>query len=178
VRIEDGAIQVAGSAFPGYLGQSAVQGAEWLDTGDLGHLDEDGFLFVTGRRKHVLITGYGRNVSPEWVESELSLEPAIAQAMVLGEAQPFLAAVVVPARGAANEAVAGAIERANARLPDYARVRRFVVSREPFAAAGGTLTDNGRLRRDAIVARHAEALDLLFADRPHTQTTDPAHEVL
>ena len=178
VRIDCGAIQVAGNVFPGYLGQPASSADNWLDSGDLGHLDDDGFLYVTGRCKHLLITGYGRNVSPEWVESELTLSPAIAQVMVLGEAQAFLGAIVVPARAAAPEAVARAIADANARLPDYARVRRFLVAAEPFTVGNGLLTDNARLRRDAIASRYDAALATLFATPASVPSQDLAHDVL
>ena len=98
VRVDDGAILVEGHAFPGYLGQPPACDA-LLDTGDLGHVDADGYLYVTGRRKHVLITGYGRNVSPEWIEAELSLCPGIAQSFVVGDGRPYCGAVVVPRRG-------------------------------------------------------------------------------
>ena len=175
-RIEAGAIQVSGNVFPGYLGESASTRDGWLDTGDLGHLDEDGFLHVTGRRKHVLITGYGRNVSPEWVEAELSLSPAIAQVLVVGEAQAFLGAIVVPARDVSAEVVARALVAANAGLPDYARIQRFLVAAEPFTAANGLLTDNGRLRREAVCARYAGGLAALFSS-PAT-APDLAHDVL
>lgn len=178
VRVKGDAIQVAGNVFPGYLGQSASTREDWLDTGDLGRMDDDGFVYVTGRRKHLLITGYGRNVSPEWVEAELSLSPAIAQAMVVGEAQAFLGAIVVPARGATPDTVASAISEANARLPDYARARRFLLADEPFTTASGTLTDNGRLRRDAIAARYADRLAALFAPVSPAPLPEPAHEVL
>ncbi|HEX6266191.1 MAG TPA: AMP-binding protein, partial [Burkholderiales bacterium] len=70
---------------------------EWLGTGDLGRLDGEGFLYIEGRRKHLLITSYGRNVSPEWPEAELLAGGAIAQAAVFGEARPQLCALVVPA---------------------------------------------------------------------------------
>src|SRR3546814_875250 len=75
----DGEIEISGSVFAGYLGQTDVP-LEWWPTGDLGHLDDDGFLHVHGRKKHILITGFGRNVSPEWVETEIRAEPQILQA--------------------------------------------------------------------------------------------------
>ena len=78
----------------GYLGEPAPQG-EWLRTGDLGHF-EDGFLVLHGRKKHQFITAYGRNVNPEWVESELVQQLPIAQAWLHGEALPANVAVLVP----------------------------------------------------------------------------------
>jgi acyl-CoA synthetase (AMP-forming)/AMP-acid ligase II len=122
-------------------------------TGDLGGLDEDGFLHVLGRKREVLVTSFGRNVSPEWVESELLGHPAVAQAAVTGEGLPSLVAVLVPRPGRAA-GLAGAVEAANARLPDYARVGAFVVADEPFRRDNGLLTRGGTPDRAAIAARH------------------------
>lgn len=134
----------------------------WRATGDLGRIDEDGFLHVHGRRKHVLITSYGRNVSPEWPEAELLAGPAIAQAAVFGEAQPRLCALVVPAAGASAAAVEAQVRAANARLPDYAQIGAWVRAEAPFTAQNGLATANGRARREALWKRYAERLDGLF----------------
>ena len=69
---------------------------QWWPTGDLGSIDADGFVHVQGRKKNVLITGFGRNVSAEWVETALRGEPLVAQAAVFGEGQPALSAVLWP----------------------------------------------------------------------------------
>ena len=81
----------------------ALQDA-WWPTGDLGEIDADGFVHVRGRIKHVLITAFGRNVSPEWVETALRSEGSIAQAVVFGEAQAELSAVLWPMHPAASDA--------------------------------------------------------------------------
>lgn len=178
VRIDNGAILVSGNVFPGYLGQSDGLQDGWLDTGDLGHVDDDGFLFVTGRRKHVIISSYGRNISPEWVEAELALCPSIAQVMVIGDGQPSLGAIVVPARGAAFDAVQRDIAAANVRLPDYARVLQIVVADAPFSLENHALTDNGRLRRDVIATRHASQIAALQQATSHALDTGLLHDVL
>ena len=177
VRVRDGAIEVAGNVFAGYLGQPPPDRGAWLDTGDLGRLDDEGFLYVTGRRKNVIISSFGRNVSPEWVESELSLCPSIAQVMVIGEAQPFLSAIVVPVRGASPAEIAHDIAAVNGGLPDYARLRRFIVDAHPFTAGNASLTENGRLRREAIAARHAPAIDALYAAAPRIIPSSAIHDV-
>jgi long-chain acyl-CoA synthetase len=155
-----GEIVVAGAAVSGYVGSNHVP--RRFATGDLGHLDADGFLRVSGRRKNMFITSFGRNVSPEWVESELCEEPAIAQAAVFGEARPWNVAVIVPAPAAQHEQVRSAIEAANGRLPDYARVADWVVAARPFTASNGELTTNGRIRRAPIWARYCDELDALY----------------
>ena len=174
VRVDaDGEIRVAGSLMLGYLGSHPAATPAWLATGDLGRIDADGFLHIEGRRRNVLITSYGRNVSPEWVESELQASPAVAQAVVLGDGRPALAAVLWPARAqAADDELAQAVARANARLPDYARVARWVRGRAPFSAAGGLATANGRPRREPIERLHADGL---FPETPTALPHLPEH---
>ena len=165
VRIAaDGEILVSGSSCLGYLGDGdALAPGGWLHTGDRGRLDADGFLYVEGRHKHVLITSFGRNVAPEWPEAELAAGDAIAQAAVFGEARPRLCAVVVPRSAALTEAaIDAAISRANRRLPDYAQVEFWVRAEEPFSAANGLATTNGRIRRDAVWSRYGARLEALY----------------
>ncbi|WP_435003193.1 AMP-binding protein [Xanthomonas arboricola] len=159
VAIVDGEIQVDGVRALGYLGEQAMPPGP-VRTGDLGHVDGEGFVHITGRRKHVFITAFGRNVSPEWVESELLQHPLLAQAVVWGEAQADNVAVLWPRRpGSDDAAIAKALAEVNAGLPDYARVARFVRADAPFSAHEGLLTANGRPRRDAILARYHSAID-------------------
>ena len=135
----------------------------WLATGDLGRLDADGYLHVEGRRKNVLITSFGRNVSPEWPEAELVAGPAIAQAAVFGEARPQLCAVLVSAsRALPDAALEHQVRAANARLPDYARVHRWLRAEGRFTSQNGLATANGRPRRDAIWQAYGERLDALL----------------
>lgn len=157
---ERGEIQVESTAVGGYIGGEHV--AQRLATGDLGRFDADGFLYVNGRRKNLFVTSYGRNVSPEWVENELCDEPAIAQAAVYGEARPWNVAVIVPARTATHYQIQAAIAAANRRLPDYARIAGWLLAKEPFSAANGELTTNGRNRRGSIWARYGYELDALY----------------
>lgn len=158
-----GEILVGGAAIGGYVGGEHVP--QRFATGDLGYLDADGFLHVKGRRKNLFITSFGRNVSPEWVEAELGDEASIAQAAVFGESRPWNVAVIVPAPAATREEVQAAIEAANSRLPDYARVGDWIVADEPFTPANGQLTSNGRNRRATIWGRYHWRLDELYDHR-------------
>ena len=160
VRIAgDGEIVVSGSGFLGYVGQAFTDNEFF--TGDLGSLDADGFLHVAGRRKHMLITSFGRNVAPEWPEAELLAGGALAQAAVFGEGRPQLCAVLVPAPAASDAAIAAQVGAANARLPYYARIAHWVRAESPFAPHNGLATPNGRVRRDAVWERYRERFDAL-----------------
>lgn len=156
---DDGELLISGSLFSGYLGDTAAVPA-WWPTGDLGRIDEDGFVHVLGRRKNLLITSYGRNVSPEWVETALRGHPAVAQAVVFGDGQPALSAVLWPLQPeACDERLAAAVAATNETLPDYARIARWTRARAPFDTTRGLATANGRPQRSAIAQLHADALD-------------------
>jgi long-subunit acyl-CoA synthetase (AMP-forming) len=149
----DGELEIGGRSFSGYLDSEVPDPAAWISTGDLGAIDADGFISIAGRKKHVIVTSYGRNVSPEWPENMLLESPALAQAAVYGEGCPRLLAVLVPAsRHTSDAEIQFAVARANARLPDYARVGQWIRAREPFTAHNGLATANGRVRRAAVQA--------------------------
>ncbi|HEY0938530.1 MAG TPA: AMP-binding protein [Steroidobacter sp.] len=161
VRVdENGEICVAGAVMAGYLGSPELRGE--VRTGDLGEIDSNGFLHVRGRLKSMFITSMGRNITPEWVESELTSEPEIALAMVSGEARPHPVALLVASAGADEISIVAAVARANSRLPDYARVRRWVSFPETPSLSNGLLTANGRLRREQIAAKHHQLIDSLY----------------
>jgi long-subunit acyl-CoA synthetase (AMP-forming) len=159
VRIEaNGEVQVTGPRFLGYRGE-APPAAGPFATGDLGELDGDGFLHLRGRRKAMYITAWGRNVSPEWIESELTQHPAIAQALAWGEGRAQAVALLVPRRADTSRAeLERAVAEVNAGLPAYARIGAVLRADAPFSTANGLLTGNGRLRREAALARHGAAL--------------------
>jgi long-subunit acyl-CoA synthetase (AMP-forming) len=144
---DEGEILVSPRPFLGYVG--GQRGPDVVATGDIGAFDAEGRLKVEGRKSNTLITAFGRNVAPEWVESELLAEPQILQAMVLGEAEATLSALIVAMPGVDPVQVEAALARANSRLPDYARIGewRFV---PPFDPAASQVTANGRPRRDVL----------------------------
>lgn len=177
VSVVDGELQVTGVRCIAYLGEDAPPPGP-IATGDLGHIDDDGYVHVTGRRKHMFITAYGRNVSPEWVESELTQHPLFAQAVVMGEARPFNVAVAwLRDPDADDAAVARALSAVNAGLPDYARVAHVVRAARPFSAADDLLTDNGRPRRDAIAHAYADAIARVYGDASDAPFPLPAQEL-
>jgi long-subunit acyl-CoA synthetase (AMP-forming) len=162
---DDGQILVSGVTMLGYLGDAPrAAGGEWA-TGDLGEIDADGYVYVRGRLRNVFISSLGRNVAPEWVESELAQQPGIRHAMVHGEARPHAVAIVsVTDPGVSDEVIGRGIAAANSRLPGYAQVRRWARAPEPFSFDNGLLTSNGRLRRAEILRRHGALLDALYRE--------------
>lgn len=153
---DDGEIEVAGSLMAGYLGDATAP-PEWWPSGDLGHIDADGYVHLRGRKKNVLISAYGRNISPEWVETALGQQAAIRQAVVYGDGEPSLWAVLWPVQaGTPDAALQAAVDAANATLPDYARITRWTRGRAAFSAETGYATANGRPQRASILAAHAD----------------------
>jgi long-subunit acyl-CoA synthetase (AMP-forming) len=162
---DDGEVLVSGNLFAGYLGEAAPQLEDgWWHTGDIGHLDEDGFLYLKGRRRNIFITAYGRNVSPEWIERELVLEKPILQAALFGEARPWNVAVIVAMPGTAAGDLAASIARVNSALPDYARVTRWISADEPFTPINGQLSGTGRIRRQDIYQIYQHQIELLYQE--------------
>jgi acyl-CoA synthetase (AMP-forming)/AMP-acid ligase II len=155
----DGEIQVSGATLLGYAGQ-APQADSWYATGDLGFLDDEGFLHLTGRRKNAFITAYGRNVNPEWPESELSRFPEISQAVVFGEARENNVAIIEPAAAEIPDTTIEArVTAANELLPDYARIHDWLRSDAAFSSANGLLTATGKPRRDAVWTHYRSRFD-------------------
>lgn len=163
VRIAgDGEIEVRGRRFDGHLGAESPAREDWFPTGDLGTLDACGHLTIVGRKKHVLVTSYGRNVSPEWPEALVADHPGILQAAVFGDARPFLVAIVAAADSCPDAAIEKHIAQVNARLPDYARIGAWIRAHEPFTPSNRLATPNGRIRRTALYERYAKYIGALY----------------
>jgi pyrroloquinoline quinone (PQQ) biosynthesis protein C len=153
----DGEILLDGPTCLGTIGAPRNEGA--LATGDLGHIDETGRLWIEGRKSNLIVTTFGRNVSPEWVEEALLVQPDIAQAMVYGDGLPAPEALLVPARADAD--LSAAVAAANATLPVYARIAAWREASH-FTPCNGQLTSNGRLRRKAIAGAYLTASPPFF----------------
>lgn len=173
VDIEDGEIIVNGPGFLGYVGDAASwsQGAATVrvETGDLGFFDEEGFLHYQGRRKNVLVSSFGRNISPEWVEVELGAEAEIGQCFVFGDSRPYCVALIAArAPSLTDEMIDATLARVNAKLPSYARVMQWHRLAQPLPRGTGLATDlmtsNGRARRAQIETQFKDELAQLYTD--------------
>lgn len=123
MQIENGEIVVSGNEFLGYVGQPESWNSGPVRTGDIGHIDDDGFVYVSGRAKNQIITSYGRNISPEWVESELAAGPLLQQARVFGDARPYCVAILSARdESTTDKEIDAWVNTVNRDLPDYARV--------------------------------------------------------
>jgi long-subunit acyl-CoA synthetase (AMP-forming) len=163
LHIESGELFVRTRAFLGYAGLPAPDAdANGFPTGDLANVDAAGHLHLAGRRKNLLITSFGRNISPEWVEAGLLANPQILQGIVVGDGQAALSAIIVPMPGSTSAAIEQAIQRTNNSLPDYARIAHYITS-PPFTPGNGLATGNGRPLRPAIIEHHRAALAALYA---------------
>lgn len=155
----DDEILVKGPHYLGYAGSSAPYiSPEWFATGDIGTIDEDGYLYIKGRKKNIFITSFGRNVSPEWVECELLNSPCIAQVCVYGEAKPWNVALIVAKPKTSPSQLAKDIENTNQRLPDYAQIRKWVLV-DAFTPTNRQLTLNGRLKRKEIYEAYEQVIE-------------------
>lgn len=147
VSIENGEVVIEGSEFLGYIGDQKTSDKK-LFTGDLGTIDKDGFLSINGRKKQLIISSYGRNINPEWVESEVLSNPAITQCVVVGDGQPFCSALICSTLN--NRQLEQHIDLINQTLPSYARILRWHRLVQPISIRHGLLTGNGRPQRAAI----------------------------
>jgi len=190
VRIaEDGEILVRGELLmngywnnPRATAETIIDG--WLHTGDIGLLDDFGYLMITDRKKDIIVNSGGDNVSPQRVEGMLTVEPEVGQAMVYGDQRPHLVALIVPDHDFASgwgkehgkghdlatlvtdgdfkKAIGAAIDRVNGKLTAPERVRRFVLAVEEFTIDNEMLTPSMKIRRHVIKEKYGASLDELY----------------
>ncbi|MCC6876353.1 MAG: AMP-binding protein [Sandaracinaceae bacterium] len=165
---EDSELQISGpNVFAGYWGREAATKDAftedgWFRTGDQASVDERGRIAIIGRVKNILVPESGHNVAPEPIEQLLmDRVPGIAQAVVIGHGRPYLTAILTG--GGDREAVARAIDAVNAELPHYKRIRSFHLTSELLTPESGLLTANQKLKRRAIEAHFAPAIDGMYA---------------
>ncbi|MER7175162.1 AMP-dependent synthetase/ligase [Streptomyces mesophilus] len=184
---EDGEIFVrGGTVFDGYLRadgslQDACDADGWFATGDIGRIDEDGYLWLTDRKKEMIITSTGKNVSPALVENTLKEHPLIGQALAYGDGRSYLVALLVldpetfpvwaQARGvpadprdpAVRKEIEQAVAAANERLNSTEQIKRFTILGEEWGPESGELTPSLKLRRRAITERYRADIEDLYS---------------
>jgi len=149
-----------------------------VQTGDFGSIDSDGFIYVHGRKSNLIVLSSGRNVSPEWVETELNSSPLILQSYVFSETGSELSALLVTAgSGVANSALDAEVERINLKLPAYAQIKHSHRLPHPFSRDNQMLTANGRLRRQQIEQLLPTLLSSSKSGPPVTGGDLPNHSV-
>ena len=181
-----------GNVFRGYLDDpaktaEAVDADGWLHTGDIGTIDDEGYLRIVDRKKELIITAGGKNISPANIEAALKAEPLIGQACVIGDDRPYLVALLVPdpdvvPAWAASEGIEGAsleeiaahpgllaelareVASANRRFSGVEQVRRFAVIGHEWLPDSDELTPTMKLKRKPIAAKYAAEIESLYTD--------------
>lgn len=195
---EDGEILVKGiNVFAGYWKKpeatAEVMEGEWFRTGDIGALDDDGFLTITGRKKEIIVTAGGKNVAPAALEDPIRANPIIGQVVVVGDKKPFVSALVtldsemlpvwlnnneLDAQMSLTEAaqhptvlaeVQRAIDSANSRVSRAESIRKFTVLATEFTEASGHLTPKMSIKRHVITTDFADVIEGMYSGAPETQ---------
>ena len=163
ITIEQGEVVVSGNIFLGYIGQEENWYPDKVYTGDLGFYDEQHYLHITGRKKNLLVSSFGRNINPEWVESELLANGLLSQCVVFGDAEPFCIALILPRNDATSESdIEQWIAQVNQGLPDYAQIKIWHILASPLSAKAGLITRNGRPVRHAIADHYHAIIKQLY----------------
>ncbi len=192
----DGEILVRGHmVFQGYWNNEAatkemIDENGWLHTGDLGVLDDEGFLAITGRKKDLIITAAGKNVAPTVLEDRLRAHWLISECLVVGDAKPYIAALVAgdpetlaqwkadngkPATAtmadlrddpALRAEIQAAVDEANQAVSHAEAIKRFAILDEDFTEAGGQLTPTLKVRRNIVMEQFAAQIAALYDDGP------------
>jgi len=180
-----GDVVMSGYYRPSKPPQKVTRAGGWFPTGDLGKMDSDGFLVITGRKKELLITTSGKNIDPQSIERRLRVDPYIKQAMVVGDGRKYLAALIVPSFSKLNEFASkerilylnheelvehpkieklykDTIAKVNKDLSRFETVKKFLLLGEPFSQETGEITPTQRLRRKVIEKRYRNEIDTLY----------------
>ena len=193
VRIaDDGEVLIKGPiVMKGYWQNDAANSEvfdndRWFKSGDLGKLDEDGFLSIVGRKKELIVTAGGKNVAPAVLEDRLRAHPLVSQCMVVGDNKPFIAALITidaemskgwiaahKKDGATIETlrhdpdliavIQTAVDEANKAVSKAESIRKFTILGEDFTIAGGHLTAKLSVKRHVVAAQYAKEIDDLYA---------------
>jgi len=177
IRIaEDGEIFARGpNVFSGYLHNpdataEALDRDGWLHTGDIGHIDDDGYLFITDRKKDIIVTTGGENVTPSLIETTLQMDPLITNAVVIGDARPYVTVLIFIDEEAASgidrdeihAAVQAAVDAANVGHARSRQVKKFMILDEPLSIAHGELTPTLKVKRKVVREHCAGEIDEMY----------------
>jgi len=143
----------------------------WLRSGDLGEIDEDGFIRITDRKKDILVTAGGKNVAPQNLENALKTTPLISQALVVGDRRPYVAALITIDPSVADgmpptevEArVQEAVDHTNSELSRFEQIKRFAILPRDFTAEDGEVTPTLKLKRRVCAEHFSEEIEKLYA---------------
>jgi long-chain acyl-CoA synthetase len=188
---EDGEVLIGGPiVMRGYWQNDAanqeVFDGHWFKSGDLGRLDDQGFLYITGRKKELIVTAGGKNVAPAVLEDRLRAHPLVSQCMVVGDNQPFIAALItidpdmikgwIAANNKTGATVATlvndpdlhaviqtAVDEANKAVSKAESIRKFAILAEDFSIAGGQLTAKLSVKRHVVAQQYAETITALYS---------------
>jgi long-chain acyl-CoA synthetase len=170
VRIaEDGEILVRGSlVMKGYWKRPrdtelALEGG-WFHTGDIGEVDADGFLRITDRKKDVIVTSGGKKIVPQPIELALKDSPRVVEAIVVGDGRKFASVLIAPAEGATEEEIAREVERVNAELAQYEKLKKFALIPNDLSIENGHLTPTLKVKRRKIAERYRDLIDGLYRE--------------
>jgi long-chain acyl-CoA synthetase len=178
VRIaDDGEILIrSNTVFAGYYRDEEATRATlddegFVHTGDVGHLDEDGFLVITDRKKDIIVTAGGKNVAPQNLENDLKAHRVVSQALVVGDRKPYVSALVTIDRESVNgmsdddvqAAVQAAIDEVNRDRSRYEQIKRFTILPREFTLEHDEVTPTLKLRRKVILEHFAEDVEKLYA---------------
>jgi long-chain acyl-CoA synthetase len=184
---EDGEILVRGpNVFMGYYKEPQATAEAlrdgWLCTGDLGALDKDGFLTITGRKKEIIITAGGKNIAPKNIEAALKASLLISEAIVIGDRKKFLSALItideavaqklapdvaagqLAGSPAVHAAVQSQVDSVNQTLARVEQIKKFTVLPQPLSIAAGELTPTLKLKRKVIAQRYEAQIDAMYAE--------------
>jgi long-chain acyl-CoA synthetase len=139
----------------------------WLRSGDIGHLDEDGFLTITDRLKDILVTAGGKNVAPQNLENALKTHAVISQALVVGDRRPYIAALITLSEdvdpATAETAVQRAVDEVNSDLSRFEQIKRFTILPRDFTLEAGEVTPTLKLKRRACLEHFSKEIEALYA---------------
>jgi long-chain acyl-CoA synthetase len=136
----------------------------WFATGDIGEIDAEGFLRITDRKKDLFKTSGGKYIAPAPIEGRLKLSPRIVNAVVIGDARKFPAALIVPAKGVARDEIAAEIAALNETLAHHEQIKKFELLESDFTIDGGELTPTLKVKRKVVEKKYKALIDSIYAE--------------